>query len=75
MKTNDASYTREMKSTFVITKAAFNNRKTLFNSKWDLNLRKKLVKRYILSIPLFGAETWTLRTVDEKYLVSSEMWC
>ena len=44
MKTNDARCTREMKSTFVITKAAFNNRKTLFTSKWGLNLRKKLVK-------------------------------
>ena len=32
----------------------------------DLNLRKKLVKCYIWSIALYGAETWTLRAVDKK---------
>jgi hypothetical protein len=30
---------------------------------------------YIWSIPLYGAETWTLRKVDQKYLESFEMWC
>jgi hypothetical protein len=34
----------------------------------DLNLKKKLVKCYIWSIALYGAETWTLRAVDEKHL-------
>jgi hypothetical protein len=24
---------------------------------------------------LYGAETWTLRKVDQKYLESFEMWC
>ena len=24
---------------------------------------------------LYGAETWTLRTADQKYLESFEMWC
>jgi hypothetical protein len=40
----------------------------------DLELRKKLVKCYIWSIALYGAETWTLRTVDQKHLKSFEMW-
>jgi hypothetical protein len=47
----------------------------LFTSKLDLNLRKKLVKCYILSVALCGAETWTLRKVDRKYLESFEMRC
>jgi hypothetical protein len=34
-----------------------------------------LVKCYIWSIALCGAETWTLRDVDQKYLESSEKWC
>jgi len=38
-----------------------------------LKLRKKLVKCYILSIALYGAETWTLRSVDQKQLESFEM--
>jgi hypothetical protein len=40
----------------------------------DLELRKKLVKCYIWSIALYGAETWTLRAVDQKHLDSFEMW-
>jgi hypothetical protein len=42
--------------------------------KTDLELTKKLVKCYIWSIDLFGAETWTLRAVDQKHLDSFEMW-
>jgi hypothetical protein len=34
----------------------------------DLELRKKLVKCYSLSIALYGAEAWTLWTVDQKHL-------
>ena len=45
---------------------AFNKKKTLFTSKLDLNLRKKLVKCYIWSMALYGAETWTLRAADQK---------
>jgi hypothetical protein len=41
----------------------------------DLELRKKLAKCYVWSIALYGAETWTLRAVDQKHLESSEMWC
>jgi len=38
-------------------------------------MRKKLVIYYIWSIPLHGAENWTLRKVDQKYLHGFEMWC
>jgi hypothetical protein len=41
--TNDTRFTREIKSMIAMTKAVFN--------------RKKLVKCYILSIALHGAET------------------
>jgi hypothetical protein len=37
--------------------------------------RKKLVKCYIWSIALYGAETWALRAVDQKHLENLEMWC
>ena len=30
---------------------------------------------YIWSTALYGAETWTLRTVNQKHLESLEMWC
>jgi hypothetical protein len=54
---------------------AFNKKRTLFTSTLELELRKKLVKCYIWSIALYGAETWTLRAVDQKHLESFEMWC
>ncbi|PNF26419.1 hypothetical protein B7P43_G16609 [Cryptotermes secundus] len=56
-----------------MAKAAFSKKKKLFTSKLDLNLRKKLVKCYIWSIALYGAETWTLRAVDQKHLESFEI--
>ena len=33
------------------------------------------MKCYIWNIALYGAETWTLRAVDQKYLESFEVWC
>jgi hypothetical protein len=33
------------------------------------------VKCYIWSIASYGAETWTLRAVDQKHLESFETWC
>jgi hypothetical protein len=53
----------------------FKKKKAVFTSKMDLELRKKLLKCYIWSIALNGAETWTLRAVDRKHLASFEMWC
>jgi hypothetical protein len=75
MITNDARCTREIKSRIVIAKAAFNKKNNLFTSKLELNLRKKLVKCYIWSIAFYGAQTWTLRKMDQKYLETFEMWC
>jgi hypothetical protein len=75
MITNDARCTREIKYRIAMAKAAFNKKKNLFTSKLDLNLRKKLVKCYIWSTALCGAETWTLRKINQKYLENFEMWC
>jgi hypothetical protein len=73
--TNDGRCTCEIKCRIVMAKASFNKKRTLFTSTLDLELRKKLVKCYIWSIALYGAETRTLRAVDQKHLESFEMWC
>jgi hypothetical protein len=75
MITSDARCTREIKSRIAMAKPAFNKKKNIYTSKLDLNLRKKLVKCYIWSIALCGAEKWTLRKVDQKYLESFAMLC
>ena len=56
-----------------MAKAVFNRKKALVTSTLDLELTKKLMKCYIWSIALYGAETWTLRAVDQKHLESFEM--
>ena len=75
MLTNDRRCTCEIKPRIAMAKAAFSKKSALFTSTLDLKLRKKLVKCYILSITLYGAETWTIREVDQKHLESFEMWC
>jgi len=72
--TNYGRCTCEIKYRIAMAKAAVNKR-ALFTSILDLELRKKLVKCYIGSISLYGVETWTLRTVDKKHLERFEMWC
>jgi hypothetical protein len=57
---------------------ALNNKKTLNNSKSELNLRwgrGELVMGYIWSKTLCVAENLTLRELDQKYLECFEMWC
>jgi len=73
--TNDGRCTCEVKCRIAMVKAAFNMKRTLFTSTLGLELRKKLVKCYIWSIALYGAETWTLRAMDQKHLENFEMWC
>jgi hypothetical protein len=75
MLTNDVRCTCEIKSRIVMAKVAFNKTRTLFTSKMDLELGKKLVKCCVWSIALYGAETWTNRSVDQKYLGTFKMWC
>jgi hypothetical protein len=73
--TNNGRCTCEIKCRNAMTKAAFNKKRTLFTSTLDLELRTKLVKCYVWSIALYGAETWTLRAMYQKHLESFEMWC
>jgi len=67
--------TCEITCRIAMAKASFNKKRALFTSTLALELRKKLVKCYVWSIALYGAETWTLRAVDQKHLESFEMWC
>ena len=74
---DDGKCTCEITSSIAMAKAAFKKKKkkNLFTSKLDLNMRKKLVKCYVWSMALYGAETWTFRAADQKRLESFEMWC
>jgi hypothetical protein len=56
-------------------KAAFKKLKNFFTTKLNSNIRKILVKCHIWTADFNGAENWSLRTIDQKYLGSFEMWC
>jgi len=51
-----ARCTCQSNSSVAITRAAFIRKKTLFNSKFDRCLSKKLVNCYIWNVAVFGAE-------------------
>jgi hypothetical protein len=75
MLTNNGRCTCEIKSRIAMAKVAFKKKRALFTSTLDLKLTKKLVKCYIWSIALYGAENWNIRAVDQKHLKNFEMWC
>jgi len=75
MLTNDGRCACETKSWIAMVKAAFNKKGAVFTGTLDLKSRTKLAKCYIWSIVLYGAETGTIRTVDQKRLESFETWC
>jgi hypothetical protein len=72
--TNDARCALEIKSRIAIAKAAFSKKKAPFTSKWESNFSKKPLKCYVWTIAWYGAETWTLLNIDQKYLESFKMW-
>jgi hypothetical protein len=71
---NGAACTHEIISRIALVKAV-NKKEALFTSIMELIVIKRLVKFWIWSIALFGAETWTRLNVDEKYRESFEMCC
>ena len=75
MITDDSKFILKIKFWIAVTKAAFIKKWTVFTSKLDLNLKKKLVKCYIWSTASYGVQTWTLRKGDRKYLERAEIWC
>jgi len=68
MIASDARCLRKIKFKFAMSKATLNKKQALFTGELNLNIRKKPVNCYILSITLFGVETWTLQKVDQKYM-------
>jgi hypothetical protein len=46
-----------------------------FHQQIGLKFKEETSKVLHLEQTLYGAESWTLRKVDQKYLESFEMWC
>ncbi|KAJ4450745.1 hypothetical protein ANN_02175 [Periplaneta americana] len=55
-------------------KETFNRKMRIFCGPLKKELRKRLVKFFVWSVALYGAETWTLRRSEEKRIEAFEMW-
>lgn len=65
----------EIKTRIEQARNAFLKMKNVFqNPRLDLELRTRLVKCYVWSILLYGAETWTLKVQEMNRLESFETW-
>jgi hypothetical protein len=53
-----------IKFSFTMANAAFKQEENFSSSKLGLNLRKKIVKCYLRSVALYGAETWKLKIIN-----------
>ncbi|KAI5746408.1 hypothetical protein M8J77_003278 [Diaphorina citri] len=72
---SNGSCTEEIRSRIGMGKIAFEKVKDLLTTRRiPLKLRKRFAKCYVWSVVLYGAETWTMRKKEEKYLESFEMW-
>lgn len=71
----NADHEKEIKRRIGISKSAFNNMKSIFQSrKINMKLKLRLLKCYIWSVLLHGVETWTISKKMEKRLEAYEMW-
>ena len=65
---------QEVKQRVAMAKEAFNRKRSIFCGPFKKELRKRLVKCFVWSVVLYGAETWTLRRNEQKRLEAFEMW-
>ena len=57
---------QEVKQRIAIAKEAFNRKRRIFCRPLERELRKRLVKCFVWSVALYGAETWTLWQNEQK---------
>ncbi|XP_077287784.1 uncharacterized protein LOC143912378 [Arctopsyche grandis] len=55
--------------------AFFKMRDLLCNRDFNLDLRMRILHCYVLSVLLYGVESWTMTQATEKKLAAFEMWC
>ena len=57
---------QEVKQRLAMAKEAFNKKRSIFCGPREKDLRQRLVKCFVWSVALYGAETWTLRRNEQK---------
>ena len=57
-----------------MTKETFNRKRSIFCGPLEKEVRKRLVKCFVWSVAMYGAETLTLTRNEQKRLEAFEMW-
>ena len=71
----DGHCDEEVKRRISIAKKVFNDMKEVLTSrKINISTRKRIIKCYILSTFMYGAETWTLNAYTRGRIDAFEMW-
>ena len=65
---------QEVKQRIAMAKEAFNRKISIFCGPLEKELRKTLVKCFVWSVVLYGAEIWTLRRNEQKQLEAFDVW-
>ena len=63
-----------VKQRIAMAKEAFNRKRSIFWGPLEEELSKRLVKCFVWSVALYGAETWTLPRNEQKRLEAFQMW-
>lgn len=66
---------KEVRCRIELARTTFQRMRSLFcNDSLNLKLRQRMIKCYIWSVLLYGAEVWTLKAVTINRLEAFEMW-
>ena len=73
---SDINCCQDVKQRIAMTKDAFNRKRSNFCGLLEKELRKRIVKFFVWSVALYGAETWTLRRNEQKRLeaIQTRIW-
>ena len=71
--TEDARCEKEIRKRIAMAKQKFKDMYTKKTLKLDL--RKRILKAYVWTVALYGAETWIIIKTTKQKLEAFEMWC
>ena len=57
---SNMNFCQEVKQRIAVAKEVFNRKRSIFCGPLEKELSKRLVKYFVWSVALYGAETWTL---------------
>lgn len=71
---SECKSSKDIKRRIGIAKEAFKRMQRILCGPLALDIRKRMAKCFIWSVFLYGAETWTMRSLDIKRIEAFEMW-